>query len=135
MANVLSAGCGSSGGEKSPLVRSITHPTRRLQTDSQNFLEKSLRARWLCLSQTVKLFLPRKVCIARWDIDHREHGWRGATITFRDSQPFLKSLTSSSLIIADSARLLLDCCGEKTYGRQLTFGPSAGFFAHSDSLI
>src|SRR5437016_941945 len=135
MANVISAGCGLSAGEKSPPVRSITHLTRRLQADSQKFLEKSLRARWLSLSRTAKRLLPRKPSIARWDIDHRENGWRGATITFRDSQPFLKSLTSSSLVIADSARLLLDCCGEKTYGRQLTFGPNAGFFAHSDSLI
>src|SRR6266436_1682145 len=135
MANVLSADCGSSGGEKSPPLRSITHLTRRLQTDSQKFLEKSLRVRWLSLSRTAKLFLPRKLSIARWDIDLREDGWRGATITSPDSRPFLKSLTSSSLIIADSARLLLDCCGEKTYGRQLIFGPNAGFFAHSDSLI
>src|SRR6266513_635157 len=132
MANVISAGCGLSAGEKSPPVRSITHLIRRLQADSQKFLEKSLRARWLSLSRTAKLFLPRKPSIAHCDIDLREDGWRGTMITSPDSRPCLKSLTSSSLIIADSARLLLDCCGERTYGRQLISGPSAGFFVRSD---
>src|SRR5881392_4113107 len=80
-------------------------------------------------------FLPRKPSIARCDIDLREDGWRGATITFRDSRSFPKSLTNSSLVTAGSAQLLLDCYGEKTYGRQLTFGRGAGFCARSDSLI
>ena len=63
-------------------------------------------ARWLSSSQTAKHFLPRKPSIARCDIDLREDGWRGVTTTFPDSRRFQKSLTSSSLVIAGSARPL-----------------------------
>src|SRR5438270_10283059 len=135
MVNAISAGCGSSVGEKSPPIRSITYLTRRLQTDSRKFLEKNLGARWFSSNRTAKLSLPRKPSIAHCDIDLREDGWHGATITFRDSRPFPKSLTRSSLVIAGSAPLLLACSGEKTCGRQRTSGLDAGFFARLDSLI
>src|SRR6266542_117292 len=108
-------------------------PTKPLLIwDGECHFCKLWSARWLSLSRTAKLFLPRKPSTARWDIDLREDGWRGATITFRDSQRFPKPLTSSSHVIADSARPLLDCYGEKTYGRQPTFGRGVGFFVRSD---
>src|ERR1043166_2162028 len=100
MANVISAGGRSSVGAKSPPIRSITYLTRRLQTDSRKFLEKNLGVRWFSSNRTAKLFLPRKPSIARCDIDLREDGWHGATITSRDSRRFLKSVTSSPLGIA-----------------------------------
>ncbi|PYL69180.1 MAG: membrane protein [Verrucomicrobia bacterium] len=78
------------------------------------FQSNNSSARWLSLSRPAKFFLPRKPSTARWDIDLREDGWRGATITFRDSPRFPKPLTSASLVIAGSARPLLDCYGEKT---------------------